>query len=193
MSRNSAVLLGLALAAGVSPRPASGTDVVSKTPSPAPMQWLKIYSLAPYKERWTLTISVANLDRGRASVEKTMSEAGAVLTHPLENFPASARSQQLSYTLPKMAAERALKKLKKAGKFPPPIVLTSAEPVSLPEVREKLDRLNAERGAHLKELQAMPAVSALVAETINHLATVKKVVESTEAEVLLNITIEQKP
>ena len=183
-----ALLLGSSLAAST----AHAARAVSKTPAPQPLTYLKIYSLAPFKEHWTLTLKVRSLAKARDAVLKTFSEAGAVMTHSLESFPSSQQTQQLSYTLSKTKATAVLKKLRKVGSVGDPRVLTSADPVDLPEIQEKLGKLEGERAAHVKELESMPAISALVGELIHHLAEVRAVYSTTDAEVLLNMTIEEK-
>lgn len=159
-----------------------------------PGQWLKLYSLSPYREHWTMTVEVKDMGKDLSKVLNVFSKAGAALTQLLENFPASKidKTQQLSYRLSLRSARAALKNLKEVGKFADPLVRPAAEPIPLPEIKEKIQKLMAEKEAHAKELSAMPATSALAEELLEHLLMVESVHERTDTEVLLNITIQGK-
>ena len=166
--------------------------LAAKAP-PAKPYWLKIYSLVPYKEEWTLAIRVPDLDQDLPKILKAFDKAGASLIQPLANFPSSRidKSQQLSYRLPIGAAKGVLQSLKKLGSIDGPMTRPMGEPIPLPEVRDKLRRLAAERQAHAKELSAMPAIRAAADEIFSHLALVEAVGARTQAEVLLNMTVRQ--
>lgn len=160
-------------------------------PSP---QWLKTYSLSPYKEFWTLRVEVPSLEKDRPKILNIFSKAGARLIQPLESFPSSKidKTQQLSFKLGLKAAKAALKRLRKVGSFLEPATRPSAEPVPIPEVKDKIQRLISEKTAHAKELASMPAVSAVVDELLEQLLMVEVVQGKTDTEVLLNMTIQER-
>ena len=177
-----------------SPFPGSG-DVESKDlVAPAPVDWTRIYSLAPYREVWTLTVDVKDYAKGLPRVLKIFSDAGIKPTLPLEQFPhgADLKSQELSYRLTAKSGAGVLKKLQKAGAVGGPKVTHTGEPINLREVDDKLAKLSADRNAHQTELAQMPSISALVDEMIQHLSAVKMVRESVDTEVLLNMTVREK-
>ena len=159
-----------------------------------PVYWLKTYSLSPYKEYWTLVIEVRKLDRDLPKILIIFSEGKAKLTQPFATFPASKieHSQQLSYRLELKSAKKALKNLRKIAAFPEPLVRPAAEVVPMAEVKDKINRLISEKTAHSKELSAMPALSAIVDELLEQLLLVEAVRDKTDAEVLLNMTIQEK-
>lgn len=161
--------------------------------APPPIHWFKTYSLSPYREFWSLTLGVNRLDSGVAQVREAFAKEGAQLTQAFEGFPSSATdgTQQLSYKLTGKAAKAVLKRLGKLGALGAPVVRPSMEPVPLDEVKEKLKRLRTEKGIHAKELAAMPAVSALVEEAVDHLQMVRSVREGSAPEVLLNLTVRE--
>lgn len=156
--------------------------------------WLKIYSLLPYKEHWSLAISVRDIKKDLPRVLAAFSKSGGALIQTLESFPSSpsAGTQQLSYTLSAQSAAKVLKALRKVGDFPAPLVRPAVEPVPLAEVKDKIKRLMGERAARAKELAGMPAVSAAVDELLEHLLLVEAVHEKADAEVLLNVTVQEK-
>ena len=177
-----AVLPG-SLAGAQSPKPAA-----SRAP-----YWFKMYSLVPYKEDWTVSLRVPDLEKDLPQVLKALDKAGASLTQPLANFPSSRsdKSQQLSCRLPIGSAKKLLKSLKKLGAVDEPLTRPMGEPIALSEVQDKLRRLAAERRAHAKELAAMPDIGAAIDEIFSHLALVEAVGAKTETEVLLNMTVRQ--
>jgi hypothetical protein len=139
---------------------AESNDLVA----PAPMDWTRIYSLAPYREVWTLTLDVKDFDKGLPKALKVFDDAGVKLTMPLSQFPhgAEQRSQQLSYKLTEKTGRPLLKKLNKIGTAKEPKITHTGEPINLGEVDDKLSKLNADKTAHAAELALMPSISAMV-------------------------------
>jgi hypothetical protein len=177
-----------------SPFPGSVEDDSKDLVSPAPVDWTRLYSLAPYREVWTLTVDVKQYDKGLPDVLKIFDDANVKLTIPLTEFPhgAEAKSQQLSYKLTEKIGRGLLKKLQKIGAVTGPKITHAGEPVNLAEVSDKLAKLTADKSAHSTELAQMPSVSAMVDEMIQHLSAVKQVRESVDTEVLLNMTVREK-
>ncbi|MEK7858891.1 MAG: hypothetical protein AAB320_07075 [Elusimicrobiota bacterium] len=161
--------------------------------TPSPVQWLRTYSLAPYKEHWALDAEVKDLSKDLPKLLKAFAKAGAVLTQPLEQFPASKTegSQQLSFHTSALGGQAALKALQKIAKAAPPRVRYTAEPVPLAEVKDKISKLMVERKEHGAALAKTPATSALAEEMLEHLLTVESVRERTDNEVLINVTVRQ--
>ena len=162
----------------------------------APMQthWLKMYSLSPYKETWNLTIEVKDLDKDLPRLLEHFERSQATLTVPLANSLASPtdRSRQLSYRLPLKTAKTTLKQLKKIGSFNEPAVRPAYDPVPIDEVKEKIAKLVADKNSNPQALAAMPGVSAVVEELLEHLFLVEHLRERAAAEVLLNMTVREK-
>lgn len=159
-----------------------------------PIDWIKTYSLSPYNEMWNLSVTVKNLDKDLPKIIKVLEAQGAVANIPIGQSVGSStdKSQQLSYKLSEKAAKGALIKLKKFDPKVSPRMTHNGELVDLAEVGEKLDKLTTERNLHRAELQAMPGIAAMADEMIQHLATVKKVRETVETQVLLNMTVREK-
>lgn len=199
------IVLILALAAGPlraaepnskdkSPFPGAAEADSKDLVSPAPVDWTRLYSLAPYREVWTLTVDVKQYEKGLPQVLKAFEDAKVKLTMPLSEFPhgAEAKSQQLSYKLTEKIGRGLVKKLQKIGTVAGPKITHTGEPVNLDEVSDKLAKLTADKSAHSTELAQMPSVSAMVDEMIQHLSAVKQVRESVDTEVLLNMTVREK-
>jgi hypothetical protein len=159
-----------------------------------PVDWIKTYSLSPYNEMWNLSVTVKNFDKDLPKVIKILEAQGATATVPIAQSVGSStdKSQQLSYKLSEKAAKGAVDKLKKFDPKVSPRMTHNGELVDLAAVGEKLDKLTAERNLHRAELQAMPSIAAMADEMIQHLATVKKVRETVETQVLLNMTVREK-
>lgn len=160
----------------------------------APVQWLRTYSLAPYKEHWSLDVEVKVLSKDLPKILKAFAKAGAVLTQPLEQFPVSKSeaSQQLSFHSSALGGQAALKALQKLAKAGPPRVRYSPEPVPMSEIKEKIGKLRSERKEHGAELARTPATSALAEEMLEHLLMVEAVREKVDKEVLINMTLREK-
>lgn len=171
-------------------REAGRTDLLAE----APIDWTKTYSLAPYREFWTLEVAVKDYNKDLPKVISLLEKSGAqaVLPPAQSAHGETLKSQQLSYRLPEKSGRDFLKKLGRLGAVGAPRITHSGEPINLAEVDEKLARLSAERGAHPRELAAMPSVAALVDEMVQHLSAVKRVRESVETQVTLNITVREK-
>lgn len=162
--------------------------------TPPPLQWLRTYSLAPYKEQWSLDAEVKDLKKDLPKVLKAFEKSGVVLTQPLESFPASKveGSQQLSLRGSASAGRAALKSFQKLAKVGEPRVRYTAEPVPLPEVKAKIAKLQLEKKEHAAELAKLPATAALADEMLQHLMMVETVRENTDNEVLINMTLREK-
>jgi hypothetical protein len=159
-----------------------------------PVDWIKTYSLSPYSELWSLALNVKDFQNDLPKVMKILEKAGATFTIPVAQSVGSAadRSQQLSYKLSEKAAKEALKKLKKFDPKAEPRMMHNGELVNLSEIAEKLDKLTNERNMHRVELNAMPSISAMVDEMIQHLSMVLKVRETVDTQVLLNMTVRER-
>ncbi len=155
--------------------------------------WTKTYSPAPFKESWSATISVKDLDRGLTAILSAAKDAGASLTGPLESFPRSEteKSQQLSFVVPAAAAAKFFKTLGKIGASSAAIKRPLGESVSAAEVKNKIDRLMADKSAHGKELAVMPAVSSLLDETLERLFLAEAILRKASTQVLFNLTVSQ--
>lgn len=153
--------------------------------------WLKIYSLIPYSEEWTLNLKVGSLRKDLPKILGIFEKSGAALTVPLRNSVAGAKTQQLTYKLSDRAGRDALKSLKKMASFDEPRVRLAAESAPLAEIKAKIDKLLPERAAHSKELAAMPVISTLADELLEQLLLVEAIAKKKEMQVLLNITVEE--
>lgn len=162
----------------------------SAAPPRAKPQWMKTYSLAPYRETWTGEVTVKRLEVALPKVISAVEKHGGRLTQPLAIFVRSSTEQQLSLTVPLENAKALLAALRKLGKTEP-AVRPHGEKIPLPEVREKLKALSREKTENPAAFAAIPAVSQAVDEMIAHLANVEAVARSTEGEVLWNLTVKE--
>lgn len=162
--------------------------------SDQPIDWTKTYSLAPYREFWTFDVDVKDYNKDLPKVIALLEKSGAQATvsPALMAHGADLKSQQLSYKIPAKQGHEFLKKLEKLGRFSAPKIIHSGEPISLPEVKEKLAKLTAERDAHPHDLALMPSIALMVDEMIQHLCAVKQVRESVDTQVMLNLTVREK-
>lgn len=190
-------LILLAWAAWAAPVDLYGDRIRKDTTllGPMPTHWLKMYSLSPYKETWNLMIEVKDLDKDLPRLLEHFERSQASLTVPLANSLASPsdRSRQLSYRLPLKTAKNTLKQLRKIGKFGEPAVRPAYDPVPIEEVKEKIAKLVADKKTNAQALAAMPGVSAVIDELLEHLFLVEYLRERAAAEVLLNMTVRERP
>ena len=180
------------------PRAIAATSIDSSDPTDLftdkPIDWTKTYSLAPYREFWTFDVDVKDYNKDLPKVMTLLEKSGAQATVPPTQMAhgADLKSQQLSYKIPAKAGHEFLKSLEKLGRFSAPKISHSGEPISLPEVKEKLGKLTSERDAHPHELALMPSIAFMVDEMIQHLSAVKQVRESVDTQVMLNLTVREK-
>ncbi len=153
--------------------------------------WLKIYSLAPYRETWSGELAVKKLDAALPQIVSAVEKNGGRLTQPLANFAGTKTEQQLSLTAPYKKSKSLLAALRKLGKAADPEVRQNGEMIPLDEVREKLARLTSEKNEKWGALAQTPAAAEAVDEMIEHLTNVEAVVRSTDGEVLWNITVKE--
>ncbi|MFA6003245.1 MAG: hypothetical protein WC881_04180 [Elusimicrobiota bacterium] len=152
------------------------------------VQWLKIYPLPIYKERWRMELAVSRMDQAMPRVRQAFTRAGAAAGD--QETPASAKPglrRKLSYHCMREAAREVVRELRKIGRLPEPRIEPVLEPVALPEVRAKILQLTAEREAHGPELANMPAVALLVEELLGHLRGVEASLRKTEVEIILSV------
>lgn len=156
-----------------------------------PVQWLKVYTLPVYRERWRLEGEVADLGQALPQVREAFARTGASLGGPGDGAP-GAKLRRLTYRCPKESAQRALQEIGRLGTFSAPAVQAIMEPVSLAEVQGKIAALQADKARHAKALARMPAVSALVDELLGHLRGVESALRKPEVEVLVELTLSEK-
>ena len=183
------------LAAAALAAPARKAAAVSPPPiSEATVDWLRVYPLAVYREFWTGTMEVRDMQKDLPRVIEALEKRGGTTETPLANSAGSATggTQQLSYRLKAKDAQAAVKALGKIGKLPPPAVRPSGEKLPLPEIKSKLAALSKDKQEHAADLARMPAVSGLVDAAIGHLAAAEAVGERGEGEVVLNLTVQQR-
>lgn len=192
MSLAAAVLLSAASLWGAEQRGAMEGN--RELIAPIPVQWLKTYSLSPYKEHWSVGIEVKDMEKETPKLIRVFEKAGAALTQPLDFFPVSRteKSQQLSFRSSFKAAQAVLKVLRKTATLKDLRQRPAAEPISLAEVQGKINGLEADRKAHAAELAAMPAVASLVEELLAHLSSVRAIQKDSGSEVLMNVTLKEK-
>lgn len=181
------LLAGCALAAPVSPQKTTN-------PSQAAVDWLRIYPMTTYREFWTLEVEVRDLKKDLPRVMQALEQRGGTLAAPLANSAGSVSegTQQLSYRLTISQAKGALKDLRKLGTFAPPLIRPAGERLPVAEIKTKIAELSRDKQQHGSELARMPAVSALVESVLSHLVSAEAIAERVEAEVVLNLTVEEK-
>lgn len=157
---------------------------------PAP-NWLKTYTTVPYKQVWYTELTVTSLERDLPKAIAALEKNGGKQTQPLAAFAGGGSAQQMSWTISKAGAARALKALKKAGKAGEPRVSLPQEVVPLDEVKAKLAALEKER-ALSEKWAALPVSTEAVDELIARLRLVKEAQTRTDSEVLWNITVQEK-
>ncbi|MDD5655915.1 MAG: hypothetical protein PHF00_01505 [Elusimicrobia bacterium] len=155
----------------------------------SPETWLRVYSLPIYRENWTLEMSVKSLRRGRPRVKEVFARLGASMPAP-EGAPEAGGV--LTYHCTRKTALEALAQLRALGKVSQPAVRPILEPVSLPEVQRKIKLLEADQAGHPGQLSAMPAVSELVGEVLDHLRTVEAALLKPDGAVLLRLALREE-
>ena len=153
--------------------------------APMPIHWLRLYPLTPYKANWSYDVEVADFDKALAALQKL----GLKPTQPLELFPITKFERQASFRGSFKMAEAADKRLRKLGRVKDVRKRPVAEPVSLAEINDKIDKLSADKNALGDALTKAPHISAAVDEMLGHLLSVKALQETTDSEVLLNVTL----
>ena len=152
------------------------------------VQWLKVYSLPIYRERWRLEGRVKDLEADLPRVRQVFAKVGAALEGP-PGDGLGGKSRRLIYRCPQKSARLALVELAKLGSFSAPRVQSSQEPVSLAEVQGKISSLEADKAGHAAELARMPAVAELVEELLGHLRGVASDLRRPEVDVLVELTV----
>ncbi|MHB2025600.1 MAG: hypothetical protein ACYCPQ_03005 [Elusimicrobiota bacterium] len=159
---------------------------------PAATNWLDLYSLSSYREEWTATIRVNQLESDLPVILSAFQSARAELLEPIQNFASSktGHSQQLSYHLSKREAERVFSVLKNDGFFLIGLRKSSA-PGNVPddEVNRKIKILITERKSNRAVLSRMPAIAAVINQLIDRLVMVDEVSARAKPVVLLNVTV----
>ena len=156
-----------------------------------PVQWLKVYTLPIYRERWRLEGSVADFGQALPQIREAFAKTGASLDGPADSAQ-GLKMRRMAYRCSKESAKRALQDIGKMGTFSEPAVQASLEPVSLAEVQAKIAALQADKTRHARQLARMPAVSALVDELLGHLRGVESAVRRGDVEVLVELTLSEK-
>ena len=188
----------LLLALAAAPAWPAGKAAADRAPGPAaenkaliaqsPESWLKVYSLPIYRENWTVEIAVGNLGRDLPRVKDVFVRLGASRPAP-EGSPEPRGG--LAYHCTRKSATEALAQLRSLGRVTEPAVRPILEPVSLSEVQGKIRLLEADQAANRVQLAAMPAVSDLVGEVLDHLRTVEAALLKPDAAVLLRLTVRE--
>jgi hypothetical protein len=161
--------------------------------APSKEYWLRNYSLSPYGQYWTLTLSVKDLDADLPKILDAISKSSGTLTEPLSSF-ASSRSpkvQQLSYRIPKKAAQSSLQKLGAVGVASDPVKRPNDDLAYLSDIKAQIGKLSREKKRHPKALAAMPNVSDLVDQLLTQLETIEGIYEKADDDVLVNLTVQQ--
>lgn len=179
------LLAALAFGAGLEPKDDVRWRSEPGLIAPVPLNWTKLYPLTPYKAHWTYELETSDFDK----VFKALQKLGLRPTQPLEMFPITRIERQASFRGSFKQAQSADKKLLSLGKIKSVRQRPVAEPISLAEVNEKLDKLSRERAQNGEALSKMPHASAAVEELIGHLQSVKAMQERTDSEVLINLTL----
>jgi hypothetical protein len=177
------LLAGLAAAA---PAPAAA-------PGGTAVEWLRVYSTAPYQEIWSMRLEVRSLKNDLPKVIAALEKSGAKSSVPLENSVVSNTegSQQLSFRGTVAQAQAALKGLKKAGKLDAPVV-RGGDKIPLDEIKTKITQLARDKDERGAELAKMPAVRALVETVLAHLITAKQAAEADQGLAIMNLTVVEK-
>jgi hypothetical protein len=154
-------------------------------------QWLKVYPLPIYRERWHLEGTVQSLEQDMPKLRQAFAKVGASLVE-IDEGSAKSKARRMAYRCPKEAAKLALQELRGIGAFGEPRVQPILEPVTLPEVQGKIAALQADKNGHAAELSRMPAVSALVEELLGHLRSVEAALRKPQVEVLIELTVKEQ-
>ncbi|HAM34444.1 MAG TPA: hypothetical protein DEB40_13355 [Elusimicrobia bacterium] len=152
------------------------------------VQWLKVYPLPIYKERWNMELTVKSLGSDLPRVRSVFAKAGASLVDS-DEVAAAGPLRKMSYRCSQKSARQALLDLRKIGSCREPVIRPIVEPVALSEVEGKISALEADRARHGVELSRMPAVSGLVEELLGHLRGVESALRKPEVEVLIHLTV----
>lgn len=185
-------LAGFAAAAG--PSGSKRPDIDDKMLlTQAPVPWLRVYVLQPYREFWNLTVELKDLDKELPRLQEVLEKAGGSLTVPIQNLAASPESRllQMSWRLPHNNGKALLKAIRKFAKTADPLVRPPSEPIPLAEVRAKLAKLSEERETGRQALSSLPAVAALLEESLEHLRLAQSVGEKAQGLILLNMTVRE--
>lgn len=159
-------------------------------PTQSAPQWLKLYHMSPIREIWSSDVKVKSLAKDFQKVLDAIQKNGGKLTQPLETFGASQTSRQVSFSISKAGAKKALKAIKKTGRTGEPRVNLPPEVVDLEEVRAKIATLTKERTERAAEFEKLPATAELVEELLARLARVEGA-QRTESEVLWNVSVSE--
>lgn len=189
-----AVLLACG-ASGASAAPSkSAASVSPEALSDTAVDWLRLYSLSPYHETWTMTAEVKDLKKGIPRVVKALEEHGGTPVVPLANSAGSASegTQQLVYRLSAQDAPAALKALGKVAKTAPPVIRPAGEKLPAAEIKAKRHALAKEKEDNAAALARMPAVSGLVNAALGHLDAAEAVAERGQGQVTLNLTLVER-
>jgi len=154
--------------------------------------WLKIYSLSPVEEVWTMNLEVKNLPKKLEKVLAAFKKNGAVLDRAIKYFPRTFTEQQLSYQVSREGGKKIQKRLSKIGRLGKLRVRRKIPRGVRAEALDKLVKLRTERDLHARELAGMPVISKIVHELIVHLAIVEAVRAQTQSKVKINITIRER-
>lgn len=180
-----ALLLLLASAASAAPAAVPGGTAV---------EWLRVYSTAPYQEVWSMRLEVRSMEKDLQKVIDALEKSGAKSSVPLENsaYSKTTGTLQLSYRATVAQAQAVVKTLRKTGKLDAPIV-RGGDKIPLDEIKTKISQLGRDKDAHAAELAKMPAVHALVETVLAHLVTAKQAAEADQGLAVLNLTVVEKP
>lgn len=153
--------------------------------APVPRNWIKLYPLTPYKAHWTYELETSDFDK----ILKAVQKLGLHPTQPLDFFPVTKVERQAAFRGSFKQAQRADKKLRSLATVKSVRQRPVAEPISLAEVSDKLERLSKDKAEGGEALARLPHAAAAVDELIGHLQSVKAMQERSDSEVLINLTL----
>lgn len=165
----------------------------ASAPGGTAVEWLRVYSTAPYTEVWSMRLEVKSIEKDLPKIVEALEKSGAKSSVPLANsaYSSSGGALQLSYRSTVAQAEAAAKKLKKTGKLDEPTV-RKGDRIPLAEIKEKIAQLSLDKEQHGAELAKMPAVRALTETVLAHLVTAKQAAEADQGTAILNLTVVEK-
>lgn len=175
---------------------ALGASAASTAPAAPPREspyWLKLYSLQPRRDSWTVGVELKSLDGAGEKVAALVEKNGGRLSQPLSSFPADATQRQLVAVVPAKTSAALLAALKKLGKVDEPVVRPISPAIPAAEAKEKLARLLKERSEQTAAYGSAPVGAAVVDELIAHLSSVVAADKEAVPEVLWNVTLRAKP
>lgn len=157
--------------------------------------WMRRHEARRYAAHHTLALSVKDTAKGRAAVEKALSESGGTPLVAPENRVGSNKAgyAQWSYALTLAQADKALKRLRKLGTVSRDERRADPPPPDLEEARLKRERLAAEREAAKPFLDRFPSTAAAAREALDHLTQVVAEDEAASDRILLNVSLEGPP